>query len=127
MSLGDNPGDDLGDDLGDEEVSPDEEAVGLAAERTDIAWSRSALALVTCAAAVLRSVPDMQRATAVGLVLVVLVMLVGVGLMMRRRLATHERDPGIVRARLRLRNLAFMTSFTGVLCLSVLLLTIRRG
>jgi uncharacterized membrane protein YidH (DUF202 family) len=97
---------------------------GLAAERTDIAWSRSALALVTCVAVVLRRVPNMSRATGVGLVVVVMVMLGGASLLLRRRIAAHERDPAIVLARLRLRNLALLTSFTGVLCLAVMLLTV---
>ena len=97
---------------------------GLAAERTDIAWSRSALALVTCVAAVLRRVPNMSRATGVALVVTVLAMLVAASLVMRRRIAAHERDPAIVVARLRLRNLALLTSFAGALCLAVMLLTI---
>lgn len=96
---------------------------GLAAERTDIAWSRSALALVACAAAVVRRVPNMNRAVSVGLALAVLVMLAAASLLLRRRLAAHERDPAIVRTQLRLRNFALLTSFTGALCMTVMFLT----
>jgi uncharacterized membrane protein YidH (DUF202 family) len=108
-------------DLPDQDGAPD---TGLAAERTDIAWSRSALALVTCVAVVMRRVPSMSRAASVGLVVTVVLMLAGAGFLLRRRLAAHERDPAIVVARLRLRNLAILTSLTGALCMAVMLLTI---
>lgn len=36
------------------EVLEDEQTPGLAGERTDLAWSRSGLAVVTCAGAILR-------------------------------------------------------------------------
>ncbi len=37
-------------------ILEDEETPGLAGERTDLAWSRSGLAVVTCAAAILKRV-----------------------------------------------------------------------
>lgn len=37
-------------------VADDEDLPGLAGERTDLAWSRSGLAVVTCAGAVLRRI-----------------------------------------------------------------------
>jgi uncharacterized membrane protein YidH (DUF202 family) len=97
---------------------------GLAAERTDIAWSRSALALVTCTAAVLKRVPHMSRAESIGLVVAVAAMLAAASLLLRRRIAGHQRDPAIVMSRLRLRNVALLTTFTGALCLAVMFLTI---
>ena len=97
---------------------------GLAAERTDIAWSRTALALVTCAAAVMRRVPEAAQGRFLALVIFVVVTLIGASLLLRQRLAAHERDPAVVVTRLRLRNVAAMTSLTGALCLVVMLLTI---
>jgi uncharacterized membrane protein YidH (DUF202 family) len=37
-------------------VADDEQTPGLAGERTDLAWSRSGLAVVTCAAAIVKRV-----------------------------------------------------------------------
>ena len=105
------------------EVPPDRDP-GLATERTNIAWSRSALALVACAAAVLRRVPAMSRATGVALVLTVAAMVLGGGYLLRRRLGAQPEPSGIELSRQRLRNMAVMTSFTAALCFVVMLLTI---
>jgi len=46
----------VNDDVGD-----DQEVAGLAGERTDLAWSRSGLAVLTCLAAIAKRVlPDLQ-------------------------------------------------------------------
>lgn len=103
---------------------PPERDPGLATERTNIAWSRSALALVACAAAVLRRVPAMSRATGIALVLTVGAMVLGGSFLLRSRLGAEEDRSGIELTRLRLRNMAVMTSFTAALCFAVMLLTI---
>lgn len=97
---------------------------GLATERTNIAWSRSALALVACAAAVLRRVPSMPRATGVALVLTVTAMVLGGSYLLRKRLGAQADRADIEVSRLRLRNMAVMTSFTAALCFVVMLLTV---
>jgi putative membrane protein len=54
--------------------APDAREPGLAAERTDLAWNRSGLALLACGAAVLRGFPpaNFSARHAVGAVILVL-------------------------------------------------------
>src|SRR5262245_31019409 len=105
----------------DEDDDDRADRAGLAAERTDIAWSRSALAIVACSAAILRRVPKTSRATTIVLILSILMMLTAASLILRRRITADERDPAIDRSRQRLQYVATMTSLTGALCLVVML------
>lgn len=97
---------------------------GLATERTNIAWSRSALALVACAGAVLRRVPAMSRASGIALVVTVAAMVLGGSYLLRTRLGAATDAPDIELSRVRLRNMAVMTSFTAAVCFAVMVLTI---
>lgn len=44
----------------DDEAFEDEEEDGLAAERTELAWGRSSLALMVCGVAVARGIPEIS-------------------------------------------------------------------
>lgn len=57
----------------DERVVDDQEVDGLSGERTDLAWSRSGLALVVCLAAIAkRSLPELSTLDARAVVVVAL-------------------------------------------------------
>jgi uncharacterized membrane protein YidH (DUF202 family) len=93
----------------------------LAAERTEIAWGRTGLAIAACLAVVLRRVPALSRGElvavvgATAVVLGVLVVALGV------RAGRVRRDDPAATVRERLRRQAVITSMVGVLCLVVVL------
>ena len=94
---------------------------GLAAERTEIAWGRSGLAIATCLAVVLRRVPSMSSGQLAGVVIGVAVVLGAFVLLSGvRPLRLVDHRP-IAVARHRLRQQAIVTSMVGVLCLAVML------
>lgn len=93
---------------------------GLAAERTDIAWARSGLAVVVCLAAILRRVPAMQATHrwALFVVLPVAVLIVA-GVTARTQHHAASELPAIDTTALRLRTVAWSIVAVGVLCLVV--------
>jgi uncharacterized membrane protein YidH (DUF202 family) len=94
---------------------------GLAAERTEIAWGRTGLAIAACLAVVLRRVPALSSGELAAVVLATAVAvgaLVGV-LGVRPGRAHREHPTAVVRERLR--RQAIVTSMVGVLCLLVVL------
>ena len=95
---------------------------GLAAERTDIAWARSGLAIVTCLAAVLRRVPSMRADERYGLLAVLAVGVVSILVVTRR----HSHSASSMLAPIdttaaRLRSVAGAGTAVGLLCLAVVL------
>jgi uncharacterized membrane protein YidH (DUF202 family) len=58
----------------DDRVGDDQDVDGLAGERTDLAWSRSGLAVIVCLAAIAkRSLPELSSLDASAIVVVALV------------------------------------------------------
>jgi hypothetical protein len=94
---------------------------GLAAERTQIAWGRNALAFATCLAIALRRVPSMSHWTAFGLLLVAAVTIAAITVVLRHRLVANAAAPAIDVTQIRLRNVAVLTSAIGAVCLVVVL------
>jgi hypothetical protein len=96
---------------------------GLAAERTDIAWARSGLAVVVCLAAIMRRVPAMQ-ASHRWAVFAVLPVGVAIVAAVTARSQHHAAStlPEIDTTALRLRSVAWSIVAVGVLCLVVVAL-----
>lgn len=89
---------------------------GLAAERTELAWGRSAMALIACGAAVTKGIPKVTGAgrPVIGVLILMLggvTWLVGIPLERARR-STHQRARLVVRTR-ELMPVAFGTAFVG--------------
>jgi uncharacterized membrane protein YidH (DUF202 family) len=90
---------------------------GKAAERTELAWSRSALSLLACGAATAKGIPKVTDGHPVtGVVLLLLggvVWLTGVPLARARAAATHRSGRPIARLR-DLAPVAYGTAVVGV-------------
>jgi uncharacterized membrane protein YidH (DUF202 family) len=96
--------------------------LGLTAERTEIAWGRSGLAIVACAAAVLRRVPTSSQFANVAIAFVLVSMVAAPAMVLRRRRA-HDRGIAPWEERRRqLRDLALLSSLVGAVCLVVVAL-----
>lgn len=95
---------------------------GLAAERTELAWGRSALSLLACGAAVAKGVPNVNGSQGrlwVGVAILVfggLVWLAGVPLAAARKRLDGPRAPARYRE---LAPLALGTAFVGMAGLTV--------
>jgi uncharacterized membrane protein YidH (DUF202 family) len=99
---------------------------GLAAERTDIAWARSALAAMACLAALLRRVPTygaVARYACIGAVMALMVVIV----VFERANVRRRADPAytIDHALVHLRHVASVVFGVGVLCFAVVMLSWR--
>jgi uncharacterized membrane protein YidH (DUF202 family) len=94
--------------------------LGLTAERTEIAWGRSGLAIVACAAAVLRRVPTSSQFANVAIAFVLVSMVAAPAMVLRRRRA-HDRGIAPWEER-QLRDLALLSSLVGAVCLVVVAL-----
>lgn len=96
---------------------------GLAAERTEAAWSRSGLALVVCIAAIMKRVPAMQVAHrwAILVAIPAVVALVVVMTVRSQRRAAPGMPTIDVTAQ-RLQRVAWNVAGVGVLCFAVLAL-----
>ncbi len=104
--------------------SPGEERdPGLAAERTEAAWSRSGLALVVCIAAIMKRVPAMHvtHRWAILVAIPVVVAVVMVFTMRGERRVRRGHAP-IDATAARLHSVAWNVTGVGVLCLAVVLL-----
>jgi uncharacterized membrane protein YidH (DUF202 family) len=63
-----------GDPVGEDDIGEDQEVDGLSGERTDLAWSRSGLAVIVCLAAIAkRSLPEISTLDARAIVVVSLI------------------------------------------------------
>lgn len=95
---------------------------GLAAERTDIAWARSGLAVVVCLAAIMKRVPAMQASHRWAVFVVVPVAVAIVALVTSRSQHHAAMElPAIDAVAVRLRSVAWSIGGVGVLCLAVVL------
>jgi len=95
---------------------------GLAAERTDIAWARSGLAILTCLAAVLKRVPSMGVGERYGIVSVFAMAVVSIAAVTwRRPHAAVGPLPVIDATALRLARVARNATAVALLCFAVVL------
>jgi uncharacterized membrane protein YidH (DUF202 family) len=108
----------VSDAFGPEAVVDDEELTGLAGERTDLAWTRSGIAVLAASAALVRRVMhefELETVTAVVLAIVAGLATIGVAsLLYSRVFAAPTRSPERVVRPERLQRVAYGTAAFGV-------------
>jgi hypothetical protein len=92
---------------------------GLAAERTSIAVGRSGLAIVACAAVVLRRASTSSRFVNALVSAILLATVAASTLVLWRRRATLTEAASVSRTARQLRDMAMLSSLVGVVCLAV--------
>jgi uncharacterized membrane protein YidH (DUF202 family) len=93
----------------------------LAAERTEIAWGRTGLAVAACVAVTLRRVPSMSGGELTVVVLGVALVLGAVLVVLSARLSRSRDERPIAVVRDRLRRQAMVTSMVGIFCLVIVI------
>ena len=108
-------------------LSDDEELPGLAGERTDMAWSRSGLAVLSCLAAIAkRFLPNLNNLSATGWVVSALVVGTSgwiIGLFWARLAAATSMSGRLVANETTLRVVAYGTAMLAAVALGVALIS----